>query len=83
VGGKRRQNLKTISVVAVLLFGLLLTSAIGASTAAAKQPKSDAKVVTPKPAGETGEIRAYIHVPDIAIERSPVIYALEPPEPPD
>jgi hypothetical protein len=82
--------MKKIVVPVVMLFGLLLTSTIGVGTAAATKPewaeKSDAMVITPKPAGETGEIRAYINVPEVAIDRSPVIYYLWeilPPIPPD
>ena len=77
--------MKTTSVLAVLLFGLLLTSAIGVSTAAAKHPKSDAKVVTPPEeppsatAGGIGVERARICVPDIAIERSPALQPLGTP----
>lgn len=68
--------MKKIIVPVVLLFGILLISTIGVGTAAATQPASDAVVVTPEPAGVNGEIRAHIHVPNIAIDRSPVIYYL-------
>ena len=89
---KRRQNLKKIIVPAVLLFGFLLISAIGVSTAAATQPewtqKSDAVVVTPPEeppshnAGGNGEVRAEVHVPLIAILKSPAIQSLVSPDPP-
>lgn len=69
--------MKKIMVPVLLLLGLLLISAIGASTAAAEQPNPNAKVVTPKPAGETGIIRALVRVAEIAILRSPVIWPLD------
>ena len=70
--------MKKIEVLVVLLFGFLLTSTIGIGTAAATKPewteKEDAVVITPMPAGISGEIRAYINVPEIAIVKSPVIW---------
>ena len=79
--------MKKIVVPVVLLFGLLLVSTIGVSTAAATKPewteKQDAVVVTPPEdppahtAGGNGVIRAEIHVPWRAIERSPAIQPLE------
>lgn len=72
--------MKPIVVVGVLLFGLLLISTIGVSTAVATKPdwtvKSDAEVITPKPAGESGTTRAIVHVPIRAIERSPVLWEI-------
>jgi len=69
--------LKKIVFPVVLLFGILLISTIGVSTAAATQSEPNAVVKTPKPAGEDGTVRAHIHVPQVAIDRSPVIYPLE------
>lgn len=84
--------MKKIVVLAVLLFGLLLTSTIGVSTAAAKQPKENAVVIAPpgwwelpngklRPGRENqGEIRACVCVPQKAIDRSPAIQPLEQPD---
>lgn len=72
--------MKKIMVPVLLLLGLLLISATGASTAAATKPEwtgeNDAVVITPKPMGVDGENRAYIRVPIVAIDGSPVIYYL-------
>jgi len=78
--------LKKIVFSVVLLFGLLLISTIGVSTAAATKPewteKSDAVVITPPEdppahtAGGNGEVRAEVHVPWIAILKSPAIQSL-------
>jgi len=81
--------LKKIVVLAVVLFGLLLTSTIGVGTAAASQRREDARVVTPPEeppsatAGGVGVERAMICVPVVAIERSPAIQYLLVPVPPD
>jgi len=80
--------LKKIVVLAVVLFGLLLTSMIGVSTAAATQPdwteKYDAWVITPPeedpPSHPEGEPRTEIHVPWRAIEKSPAIQLLLVPQ---
>lgn len=75
--------MKKIVFPVVLLFGILLISTIGVSTATACKEKENAVVITPPEeqpshnAGGNGVERACIHVPWIAILRSPAIQPLK------